>query len=99
MGDLRKVLKESGRKPETYTFEVYGPNDEPYTVYATFNPRTPLDVEVWKATGPDGEEIDTNELDAMGHDLKALALDNLPGKSDGLGLDYDDIHGKSGIDY
>lgn len=77
LGDLRRALKETGRDTTKFTFEVYGPNDEPYTVYAIFNPRLPFDVELWKATGPDGEEIDVNELDAMGHDLKARAFDEL----------------------
>ena len=77
LSELRKRLNESGRESTKFTFEVYGPNDEVYTVYANYNPRTPFEVELWKATGPDGEEVDIDELDAQGHDLNAKAFEKL----------------------
>jgi len=77
LSELRKrLLRESGGVQQ-FTFEVHGPNDEVYTVYANYNPRTPFEVEVWKATGPDGEEVDTDVLDAQGLDLQAKAFDKL----------------------
>jgi hypothetical protein len=93
LGALKKLIRESAG-PVTYTFPVYGPDDEEYTVTATYNPRTPFDVEIWKATSSDGQEVDVEELEAQGHDLRAKAFDSLPGKDDdGLGRDWDDFHG------
>ena len=77
----------------TFDFEVYGPNDETYTVTATYNEQTPYDIEIWKAVGPDGNEIDVEELEAQGHDLQAKAFDELPNKVNDMdppGTGFDD---------
>ena len=77
LSELRKMLLREAGGTQQFTFEVYGPNDEVYTCYANFNPAAPFEVEVWKATGPDGEEVDVDELDAQGHDLNAKAFEKL----------------------
>lgn len=77
--ELRRILREANSKSITYTFEVYGPDDEAYTVTATYNPRTPFDVEIWKATDASGNEVDVDELGKQ-HDLHAIAMDTLAEK-------------------
>lgn len=102
LGDLRRLIREAAGSSEEITFNVYGPNDETYVCTATYNPRTPYDIEVWRAVDEAGNEVDVDELKAQGHDLQAAAFDAVAkkyGDDDGIGLDYDDIHGKSGIDY
>jgi hypothetical protein len=90
LSELRKrILRESGPDLTKFTFEVYGPNDETYTVYANFNRLSPYEIEVWKATGPDGEEVEVDELEAQGHDLNAKAFEKL----DQIGVDDSDPPG------
>jgi hypothetical protein len=67
---IRSILSESRYQKNrngsfTFQFEVYGPEDETYQVTATYDPRQPFEVEVWKAHGPDGEEIDPVELQTI----------------------------------
>lgn len=104
VGELKRLIAEAAMHESmgttNFTFEVYGPDDETYVVHAAYNPRTPYDIEIWKATTEAGVEVDVDDLRVFEPDLEAKAFDNLPGKDDdGLGLDYDDIYGKSGIDY
>jgi len=99
VGTLKRLLTEAAGSKD-FTFEVYGPNDETYTCTATYNPQTPYDIEIWQAKDEAGNDVDIDELRAQGHDLEAKAFDVLRAEDDdGLGLDYDDIHGKPGIDY
>lgn len=104
LGDLKRLIAEAHMHESlgttNFTFNAYGPDDETYVVHAAYNPRTPFEVEIWKATTEAGVEVDVDELRAMGQDLEAMAFDEIARQSgDGIGLDYDDIHGKSGIDY
>lgn len=104
VGELKALIREASVHESlgtnNFSFEVYGPNDETYVCTATYDARRPFEVEVWKATTEDGTDVDVDDLRALGIDLEEKAFDHL-GKDgdDGIGLDYDDIHGKSGIDY
>lgn len=77
---VRSVLTESRytKAPNgsfTFSFPVYGRNDEEITVTATFDPRRPFDVECWQAIDTSsGLEVDIDAV-AMQHDLHAKAMD------------------------
>lgn len=92
VGELKRIIAEAhvheSLGTTNFTFEVYGPDDETYVVHAAYNPRSPFEVEIWKATTETGEEVDVDELRAQGHDLEAKAFDKISEESgDGLGLD------------
>lgn len=59
----------------TFSFPVYGRNDEEITVTATYDPRRPFDVECWQAIDTSsGLEVDIDAV-AMQHDLHSSAMD------------------------
>lgn len=77
---IRNVLIESGytKTPDgsfTFSFSVYGQNDEEITITATYNPRRPFEVECWQAIDTSsGLEVDIDAV-AMQHDLDSKAMD------------------------
>ncbi len=59
-------------KPIDFEFPIWGSDDEEYTMKATYNPSTPFEMEVWHASGPDGMDVDVDELKAR-YDVDAAA--------------------------
>jgi hypothetical protein len=101
VGKLKRLVTEAlGGQTSTFTFKVYGPDDQEYTCTASHHASRPFDVEVWQATDSAGNDVPVEELEAMGIDLEEKAHEELRNQGDdGIGRDYDDFHGKSGIDY
>ncbi len=95
LATLKKLIREAAGE-KNFSFEVYGPNDETYTVTATYNPRTPFDVEIGGIAVDDlGNQVDTADLEAQGLELKAQAMDwvsqNMVDDEDPPGTGWDDV--------